>query len=295
MSRTRNFCVTINNFTEDTISKMQSIEEIRYAIMGKEVAPSTGTPHLQGYIQLHKPKSLKAFQKMLKLHKVNCAAFVAKGTLQQNKKYCGKDGKATEWGEAKTKGQRTDIEELYRMVEQNCDDCEIAKQLPKQWFKYYKAVDKLRQKLREKTARSQMATILSKQGLREWQVNAISELNKQNDRNILWIVDPKGNKGKTWLARYITAVYDGFYVRGGKTSDIAYAYNYQKYITFDFTRQQEEYVNYSCIESFKDGMVFSPKYDSCTKLFKSPKIICMSNFEPDMGKLSIDRWNIVRL
>lgn len=74
------------------------------------------------------------------------------------------------------------------------------------------------------------------------------------------------------------------------TKDIAYAYNYEPWVVFDFTRDKELIVNYSVIEHLKNGVIFSWKYESFTKRFPSPKIICLSNFTPEFDKLSKDRW-----
>ena len=39
--------------------------------------------------------------------------------------------------------------------------------------------------------------------LYDWQKDAINKLNEQNDRQILWIVDEEGGKGKTTLCKYL--------------------------------------------------------------------------------------------
>lgn len=46
------------------------------------------------------------------------------------------------------------------------------------------------------------------------------------------------------------------------------------------------------IESFKNGLFFSPKYDTCTKTFKSAKVVVFANWAPDKTKLSADRWDV---
>jgi len=84
-------------------------------------------------------------------------------------------------------------------------------------------------------------------------------------------------------------------VTNGKCADIAHAYNYEEIVVFDFSREQEERINYQIIEKFKDGRIFSPKYDSKCKVFKGARVIVFSNFDPDKSKLSEDRWDVMRV
>lgn len=86
--------------------------------------------------------------------------------------------------------------------------------------------------------------------------------------------------------------YNAAYFTNGKTSDIAYAYNNENIIVFDFSRSNEDRINYQVIEQLKNGLLFSGKYSSKNKVFDTPYIICFSNFHPDRDKLSEDRWNI---
>lgn len=44
------WCFTLNNYTDEEIRRLESLECERL-VVGKEVAPTTGTPHLQGYIR----------------------------------------------------------------------------------------------------------------------------------------------------------------------------------------------------------------------------------------------------
>jgi hypothetical protein len=61
------------------------------------------------------------------------------------------------------------------------------------------------------------------------------------------------------------------------------------------TRQQQEHFQYSFFEALKDGMVFSPKYESRMRYFKPVHIVVMMNREPDSTLLSIDRYKLVVL
>jgi hypothetical protein len=83
----------------------------------------------------------------------------------------------------------------------------------------------------------------------------------------------------------------------GKVADISCAYKLEKNIIFDLSQTQEEKLDgvFMCIENFKNGRIFSPKYESHTKTFIKPRVFVFSNFHPDQSMLSVDRWDIVDL
>lgn len=114
-----------------------------------------------------------------------------------------------------------------------------------------------------------------------------------DDRKIHWFFDEDGCKGKTQLCKYLHVFYDATILNNGKFSDLAYALpDDPKIVCLLLPRTVEGRVNYSAIESIKDGLIFSAKYESGTKCFNSPHVIVMANFLPDESALSRDRWNI---
>lgn len=140
--------------------------------------------------------------------------------------------------------------------------------------------------------------------LRDWQLAALSKLDTQNERQVLWIVDEAGGKGKTSLAKYLCVERGALYL-SSRASDIKYCiYSYLKenpdkgddlICCFDFTRSIEDYVSYQAIEEVKNGIFFNNKYESGMCVFNNPKIIIFSNFYPNEEKLTTDRWVIVTL
>lgn len=84
-------------------------------------------------------------------------------------------------------------------------------------------------------------------------------------------------------------------VTGGRNADIAYAYNYQEWIVFDFARDQADRFPYAILECFKNGRIFSTKYESVIKYVDKTRVIVFTNFAPDKSKLSADRWDIHKL
>lgn len=48
-NRLKRVCFTLNNYTEEDEQRIQAgVEFYRYAVYGRELAPTTGTRHLQG-------------------------------------------------------------------------------------------------------------------------------------------------------------------------------------------------------------------------------------------------------
>lgn len=94
----RHWCLTINYSYEDDAEEPQvsfDPESMDYLLIGKEVAPTTGQKHLQGYVvfstRKRRTQILRFFPDGVHLENM-------KGTVLQNLKYCKKEGHWTEWG-----------------------------------------------------------------------------------------------------------------------------------------------------------------------------------------------------
>lgn len=92
-SRHRNFTWTWNSPPDD-LSALLALPT-RYLCYGKETAPSTGRPHLQGFVSFSSAKTLSAAIKLLP----GCHVAVSRGTAAQNRDYCSKEGDFFERGE----------------------------------------------------------------------------------------------------------------------------------------------------------------------------------------------------
>lgn len=104
MSKSRNYCFTVNNYTDSVVARLNDefalSAKISYMIFGIEVGES-GTPHLQGYFELAFPHTLTSIKKFLALSK-EIHLETRRGTQQQAIDYCRKDGRVSEWGTPKT-------------------------------------------------------------------------------------------------------------------------------------------------------------------------------------------------
>lgn len=110
MARAKAWCFTVNNYTDEDLTALESID-CRYLVYGKEVGES-GTPHLQGYIVYENSVRLAQVSKAIPRAHIE----KAKGNPQQASEYCMKDGDYVERGDRpmtqKEKGKVS--QELYR-------------------------------------------------------------------------------------------------------------------------------------------------------------------------------------
>jgi len=114
MSKARSYCFTINNYTSDDLSQLEALPanvDIKYLIYGKEIG-ELGTPHIQGYVSFASPISSKSFCKKL----IRAHVEIAKGTAEQNKIYCSKEGDFVEIGIMPSQGKRSDIDSIRQLV-----------------------------------------------------------------------------------------------------------------------------------------------------------------------------------
>lgn len=134
-----------------------------------------------------------------------------------------------------------------------------------------------------------------------WQEWIVAEFEKHeknpNDRIIYWLWEAKGCAGKTSICKWLMTVKKFGFLCNAKSADCAYyvANNLKDGYCFNYTRSNEDKINYQVLESLKDGLLFSAKYESSTVLMDSPFIVCLANFEPDREKLSADRWKIINI
>lgn len=136
--------------------------------------------------------------------------------------------------------------------------------------------------------------------MRPWQMTISNILaDKTEHRSVHWVFDPRGNQGKTWLAKYCYHHYDTGYITFGKAGDLLYLVSEMErgeYI-FDLSRcatvAMEEI--YGAIEAVRNGFFVSTKYKTRLVVMEPPTIVVFSNHKPDMSKLSVDRWRLWRI
>lgn len=112
MSRSKYWCFTLNNYSEDEIKQLVELE-YTYLIYGKETG-TNGTPHLQGYIEFNIRKRLETIKNINpRIHWE-----IRKGTAQQAADYCKKEGDFNEHGTISNpeQGKRNDLKRLHEQL-----------------------------------------------------------------------------------------------------------------------------------------------------------------------------------
>jgi len=300
MPGAKNWCFTINSYTEEEVAFLRALinrEEVVYLVFGREEAPTTGTPHLQGFISLNCRKTLNGVKRFV----CNRGHYeVTRGRPIQAATYCKKDGDYEEFGTLPrtTQGRRTDWEDLRAFVE-NLGRRPTRRELAREFPHLYARSDRLFEICEAFLPRESLESEDSE--LRDWQIileNAIQE-ECDDDRTVLFYVDEDGGKGKSFFARYMISKYpDRVQIVGvGRRDDMAYCIDPDKDIfIIDCPRSQSEYLQYPILEMLKDRLVMSNKYASSMKrLLKVPHVIVFMNEHPQMDKLSEDRYSITEL
>lgn len=136
------FVFTVNNYTDDDIGIIHgSLDNFSYLIYGKEVGES-GTPHLQGYAELNKKKTLNALKKIFPRAHIESR----NGTARQASDYCCKDDKESFiYGEISQQGKRTDLENVANAIlKEKKKVKDVAMIHPVPYIKFHKGIEKLR-------------------------------------------------------------------------------------------------------------------------------------------------------
>lgn len=141
--------------------------------------------------------------------------------------------------------------------------------------------------------------------LYNWQTEICNLMDTEADnRTIYWYWENNGCVGKTTLARHLCLKYPKqvLYLSGKKADILFGVYSFLeekdndlRMVILDFSRSLENYISWDAIESLKNGIFYNTKYKSAMCVFDYIHVICFANFEPDIGKLSLDRWKITNI
>lgn len=294
MAQSRRWCFTINNPSlEDREFLNNSLSDCQYAVVGREEGES-GTPHLQGFVIWKRNKRFNACKAAIG-QRAHLEA--ARGTSEEAANYCKKDGNYEEWGSLPSEqGKRSDLERFRQWITDHPTkptERDIAAEWPAIFLRY-------RQHATAMVDLLYPSPVLVRGELRQWQRD-LDELlqGEPDDRRINFVCDPVGGKGKSWFIRYYVSNHPESTQRlsVGKRDDLCFALDVTKKIfLFDIPRGQLEFLQYSVLESIKDQMIFSPKYQSMCKVLPNPvHVVVFTNEDPDRNKFTADRYNIIHL
>lgn len=138
--------------------------------------------------------------------------------------------------------------------------------------------------------------------LRSFQQSVLEIIkNEPCDRTIHWIYEEQGNAGKTILAEYLH-IFHGAIITGGAVADMQHAVLRWQEITgknpvimiVNLARSDRfDSASAKGIESIKDGLFFSGKYESAmVHAVNKPHVFVFANVKPDRTLFSLDRWQV---
>lgn len=306
------FVFTLNNYTPaQELALRGAVGQcgIQYIVFGREVGEQ-GTPHLQGYLQSNQ-KMKDRFHKKFDIFVVPQKAPKALDAII----YCKKDGDFFEAGTpdndlkgtgGKKQGQRSDLDEVKHAIAQGHTYDEICEAHFDQAAKYTRFIKERIQARDTGKELNSLREAFSTASLRPWQQALVDIVEEDpNPRKIHWIWEDQGNTGKSWMTKYLAAMYNANIMTIGKKADMAYLYskNPSKVVVFDLSRTtapgegREHFLDgaYSLAEDLKNGMVTSYKYDSANVLTTGCHVIFFANFPPDFSKWSADRYMVKQL
>ena len=291
----KRWCFTINNYTAaecQTIS--DSADNFDYLCFGRERGDNN-TPHLQGYLILKQKLRLANVKVLPGFARAHLE--VSRGTPKQASDYCKKDGDFEEFGSLPTgQGRRSEFDALKEWIkacEEPPSDRDLAEEFPSLWGRYRSACVSFRDLFGPRPK-------LVEGELRGWQarVNEMVEA-PADDRKVIFVCDENGNSGKSWLTRYWFSQRpdDIQMLSVGRRDDLAHAVDPTCGLyVFDVPRGGMQFLQYTILEQLKNRVVFSPKYDSRTKILKrTPHVVVFCNEEPDRNKMSRDRYKVVHV
>lgn len=250
---------TLYNY-EDRIEWLKKvfILSCKYLIFGKEICPTTNKPHLQGYMELKSKRDKASLTKLIP----GIWILDADAKREPNTVYCSKD------------------------------------------LDYFEYEDKPKIPFRELLKQKVLKEEYNNDNItwKNWQKETIDRINEKPDnRKIYWYWEDKGNVGKTFLCKYIVTKYNGILCEG-KSDNIMNQINKAieneiepKLVIIDSPRSHENFINYSAIEKLKNGLLYSGKYEGGICVFPHPHVFIYANHEPDLEKMSSDRWVIIKL
>nr|WPR18742.1 MAG: replication polyprotein [Chemarfal virus 96] len=257
LTRSRGWCLTVNNYTEEEWYdlKLVGTQQTQKFCLGKETG-AQGTPHIQGYLYFANARTFE----QVKLMCGRAHWEKAKGNPSQNRDYCSKEGDYVEGGWPKAKidpnvARRVKALQRYEDVE---------------WRPFQKEILEY---IDEEPDDRTVIWVVDKEGGK-----GKSYLAKYIYLNYPTIIadgkkDNVFNQLKTKLD-------------GGMEPRVC---------LLDIPRCGQGYMNYGVIEQIKNGLIYSGKYEGGDCIFDPPHVVVFANFDPDYSQFTGDRWKVIDL
>lgn len=269
----RRYCFTINNWNMEHLEHLEHLgSEGNMWVAGEEVAPTTGTPHLQCYIRFKSPRK---WQSIIDKDWGWNNLQRCRGSELQNFKYCTKE---ENW--------HGNLTEETCIVENGG----------------FRARKKIKEEAKEKNmaiVKDSFIKVYEDVKWKPWQQQCIDIVEGPVDRRkINWFWETEGNKGKTFLADYLSLKYITIRVDGKKCDVLnqlreVYAIGIPAIVIVDIARNEFNCFNPALLEKLQQRFVYSGKYEGDLLPIPDMHVIVFANYEPDPNWWSKDRYNII--
>lgn len=252
-SRGRSWCFTVNNYTEaQKVSVVSLVSKSKLWVYGFEIGES-GTPHIQGYVQFKNQTRFSTLKRALPTAHWE----KAKGSAQDNLKYCSKDGNFET-----NIVQKLSRDDLKQMV--------LKKYESVTWKPWQQSViDFVAEDPDSRTIR--------------WIYEPTGNVGKSFLAKYLACQEGtiiSSGKANDVFNQLNAAIETG---------------TMPKIVILDVPRVVADYVSYQALEKLKDGCLYSGKYEGGVCIFPDVHVLAFSNQKPDTSKMSRDRWKIYEI
>ncbi|XP_052806522.1 uncharacterized protein LOC128235765 [Mya arenaria] len=187
-SSAKDWCWTINNYTREDCELLETVD-VQYICYGREVGAS-GTPHLQGFMQIKKRMRMTAIKKIAPFQKAHLEK--RRGTAQEAKDYTSKDDETT-WVERGFMSEQGvgQLKTLTDMALKGHDAEDLYEQDGGCFVAHKRKIDEAVGAIKQCQEKKRLKTAMSEGNveLKTWQDWCTHHLDCQNDRRVLWIED----------------------------------------------------------------------------------------------------------
>jgi len=312
---------TANNYTPAGLEALSAVTvgarvtretRLTYLVFQQEIAES-GTPHLQGYLQIEKNISIDSVTKFLNdILGTHARTEKARGTHEEARDYCmdvekrANNTTPVEIGVIKShprsggQGRRNDLNAVKEAIENGMDLTELQSTFFQEFAMYGRFLTQYHIDFKQRSTQTLLKDSTSSALLRAWQTECLTICQQPaTGRKLHWFWESVGNVGKSYMARYLALHHKALIVRAMKKADMLHllskSISSAKIVVFDLTRSTETgavEVVYEVIEQLLDQVISSGKYDSQSVWFDVVHILVFANFEPNRTTMSNDRWDV---
>ena len=293
---------TLHNYNIDTNYKEYLLSNyffVKRAVIGYERGTVNETQHIQGYLEFSRTLRLINVRRIFDT--VHWSPSVSNAAI--NFIYCSKGHTYDVIGDFSREmtlvSDKAKPASVGMVVEGLLDNnLRVQVQSSKEYSEKANYYDKISSKIYDM---KQMITCFETwrhKLLYHWQYAVLETLFGQNDREILWVCDKDGNNGKTFISHLLNICYNYLLCDGSvNTRDMAFLLpdNDIPGACIDVCRAAGNQLDFMSLENLKNGYVISGKYAGKVIRFVSPNILILSNFYPDITRLSADRWRVLTL